>query len=759
MRKFAILSLITILSFHAHSQDIKSPGEFLGYELGSQFTFHSQTVDYFRYIADISPNVILEEYGTSSEGRPLLVCFISTGDNIANLEKLRTNNLKSIGLMEGEPDGESKPFIWLSYNVHGNESVGMEASIKVLYDLVSGKAKESDKWLEECIVVIDPCQNPDGRDLYANRYRRRQPLNVNPDPNDWSHDQPWPSARLNHYLFDLNRDWAWQTQDETKQRIALYNRFMPQVHADFHEMGSESSYFFAPGADPWHKAITKWQHEFHQLTGKANAELFNEKDRLYFTKESFDLFCPSFGDTWPLFNGAMGFTYEQGGGQGAGLGIKRSGGDTLTLEKRIEGHYMSSLATIKTAYDVREKLMDEFVKFFKSGISNPGFEYKSIIIKGDNNTHDIRSFCELLDANQIEYSYAKSGSKSVEGFEYLANKQGKTLINEGDILVSAYQPQSHLVEVFFEPDSKFTDSLSYDLTGWALPYLYNLEAYAIKEKIASSDKKVAFEFNNFTIPENPPYAYLVNCEGYGELRLMSELYKSKLNIRYAAKTFTLEGKDYKRGSLIIARGDNKHLGDKFDKLLTDAANSTRVVINPVYTGFSDKGIDLGSNNARLNKPPKIALIGGEGTSTGSFGELWFFFEKELKYPVTIIDAPGLASADLDEYDVVYLPSGSYSRGKDKLLEYARNGGRIVAFERAVSLFSAEKTTDLFKSVEKQKKERTAEEGKKKSDDPSLLKNMKTRDGHPLTADQQAVYIVLNLTIRIPTYMVLVQNGL
>ncbi len=726
MRKIAILSLLTILSFNTFSQDIKSPGEFLGYELGSQFTFHSKTIEYFRYVADISPGVTIEEYGLTNEGRPLIACFISTAENIENLEKFRINNLQTIGLMDGEPDGNKKPFIWLSYNVHGNESVGMEASMKVLYDLVSRNVEESGKWLEECIIVIDPCQNPDGRDLYTSRYRRRQPLNVNPDPNDWSHGQPWPSARLNHYLFDLNRDWAWQTQIETKQRIALYNRFMPHVHADFHEMGTESSYFFAPGADPWHNVISKWQHEFHKLTGEANAQLFDEKARLYFTKESFDLFCPSFGDTWPLFNGAMGFTFEQGGGGGAGLGIKRSAGDTLTLSTRIEGHYMSSLATIKTSYDAREKLLTEFEKFFKTGTSNPGFEYKSILIKGDNNTHDLKSFCELLDANQIEYSYARKSAKSIEGFDYLANKQGKTTPEEGDILVSAYQPQSHLVEVFFEPDSKFTDSLSYDLTGWALPYLYSLEAYAVKDKIAGSDKKVEFVFENIKIPDNPPYAYLANWKGYGEARLMSALYKKNLNIRYVTKTFTLDGKTYNRGSLIIARGDNKHLGDKFDKLVTDAANLTQVIINPVFTGLAEKGIDLGSNNARLNDPPKIALVGGDGTSTGSFGELWFFFEKELEYPITIIDASSLPNTDLGEYDVLYLPSGSYSSAKDKLLEYAKAGGRIVAFERAVSLFSAEKTTSLFKAIEKQKKERTEAEGKKKSDDPALLKKFENQ---------------------------------
>lgn len=721
MKKLTILAILALFFLGTSGQDIKSPSQYLGYELGSQFTFHSTMVDYFMDVADKSPEALLFKYGSTNEGRPLVACFISSEENIEKLEEYRKNNLQSIGLMEGEPGNERKPFVWLSYNVHGNESVGMETSMKVLYDLISRNTEKAEEWKKECIIVIDPCQNPDGRDLYTNRYRRRQPINVNPDPSDWSHSQPWPSARANHYLFDLNRDWAWQTQAETKQRIAFYNRYMPQVHADFHEMGSESPYFFPPGADPWHKVISKWQHEFHKLTGEANAKLFNEHSRLYFSKENFDLFCPSFGDTWPLFNGAMGFTYEQGGGGRAGLGIIRSTGDTLTLNHRIQGHYLSSLATIQAAYDSRDKLIEEFDKFFQSGLTNPSFEYKSIIIKGENNRYDLEALCELLDKSQIRYSYATAGSKAIEGFDYLANKNSKFTVKEGDILVSAYQPQSHLVEVLFEPDSKFTDSLSYDLTGWALPYLYKLEAYAVKTRIKASDKNVEFAFTEIKVPEEKPYAYLADWNGFGEAKLMASLYKSKVKIRSVAKTFTLGGKKYKRGSLVIARGDNKHLGDKFDRIVCEAANKNRVNINYTYTGLSEKGIDLGSNNSRLNDAPKVALVGGDATSQYSFGELWFFFEKEMEYPITIIDAGSLSSADLGKYDVLFLPSGSYSRSKDKLLEYAKEGGRIVAFERATSLFSGEKSTALFKAVEKQKKEKEAAKAKKKSDDPTLLK--------------------------------------
>lgn len=722
-----IISYFLLLgSLAAGAQTLKSPSEFLGYELGSQFTYHHKTVEYFRYIADNSPKVNFLEYGSSYEGRPLVVCFVSSSENLDKLETLRTNNLKKTGLLEGEPGNDQVPFIWLSYNVHGNESVGMETSMKTLYMLASGDDDQVNNWLKETVIIIDPCQNPDGRDRYTNQYRSTQPVRTNPDSDDWSHSQGWPGARSNHYLFDLNRDWVWFTQAETVQRLALYNQYMPHVHADFHEMGSESTFFFAPGADPWHEVITPWQHEFHKLTGVANAKLFDGMERLYFTKESFDLFCPSFGDTWPLFNGAMGFTYEQGGGGGAGLAVETETGDTLTLEKRIEGHYLASVATIQTSYDNRVKLLSEFNAFFKSGTTSPVFEYGSVIIKGSNDQSALSALLDLLDRNQIKYSFAGSESKSFDGFDYMANKDGKVTIEKGDILVSSYQPQSHMVKVLFEPDSKFTDSLSYDLTAWALPYVYNIKAFALKERIKPSDESFSLAIVKNVKPEKPAYAFLVKGTGFNELKLMAALYDSKINIRYALKTFTSGGTVYPRGSLIIAKGDNKQAGAGFEDKVIAAADMHNVKLDPVTTGLSEKGIDLGSNYSRLSKKPEIALVGGAGSSAGSFGQLWYFFEQELNYPVTVINADDLNGADLGDYDVLILPSGNYSKAKEPLLEYAKAGGRIVAFERAISLFAGEKTTKLFEAIELRKKEESASEKKIKSDDPSLLKTFENQ---------------------------------
>lgn len=715
----AIASVIIVTTIQ--SQTIKSPGEFLGYEPGTQFTYQQRAVDYFRYIADSSPLAQYREYGVTNEGRTLGVCFVSSEENLAHLEEYRKNNLIKAGFLKGEVTGKQLPFIWLAYNVHGNEAVGMEAAMKTLYTLVSGSYPNGTEYLKECIIVIDPCQNPDGHDLYTNRYRESMNSILQPDGNSWEHNQGWPGARTNHYLFDLNRDWTWQTQTETQQRLKLYNQFMPQVHADFHEMGVESTFFFAPGADPWNNVITPWQHEFHKLMGNGNAELFNEKFRLYFTKENFDLFYPSYGDTWPLFNGAMGFTYEQGGGGPSGLAYKLESGDTLTLKDRIDGHFTASMATIKVSYENREHLLSEFNKYFEDDSKNPHFVYKSVIIKGTNEKSNIRNLLKVLDGNQIRYSYAAITGKKYKGFDYRLNKDGEFSVEKGDIIVSAYQPQSHFVEALFEPHTKSLDSLSYDLTAWSLPYVYNLRAYAVADRIQDDTAKVAINKIVNEVTSTKPYAYVVNFTGFDELKFMAALYNKKIKLRYSLKPFVLNGVNFNRGSIIVARGDNMHPETGFDSNVTEAANKCQVKLIPVTTGLVDTGKDFGSENSPLMKRKSVALICGDGTSSGSVGEIWYFFEKELKYPISLIKTSTAAQVDFKDYDVLILTSGNFSKLKDTIIEYVKRGGRVIALENSISLFADEKSTALAKAIETRTAEQKAVEKKVKSDDSTLLK--------------------------------------
>jgi hypothetical protein len=723
MKKTLLVAIVFLfLITELQSQAIKSPDEFLGYELGTQFTYYYKAVEYFKYISDISPLAEYKEYGTTNEGRVLGACFISSEENLANLEEYRKNNLIKAGFMQGTFTGKQLPFVWLAYNVHGNEAVGMEAAMKTLYTLVTGSYPEVTEYLKSCIIIIDPCQNPDGRDLYTNRYRSTQNSILTADRMSWEHNQGWPGARTNHYMFDLNRDWTWQTQKETMERLAFYNQYMPQVHADFHEMGPENTFFFAPAADPWNGILTPWQHTFHKLMGSGNADLFNAKFRMYFTRESFDLFYPGFGDTWPSFNGAIGFTYEQGGGGPSGIAYKQDSGDTLTLKSRIEGHFTASMATIKVSYENREKLIQEYNKFFEESVKNPQFQYKSVIIKGSNEKSDVHSLLDLLDRNQIRYSYAGTTGKKYKGFDYTANKDGEMTIEKGDILISAYQPQSHFIQALFEPDTKASDSITYDLTAWSLPYIYNLKSFALNDKVPSDTAKVVFKKIVNEIPATKPYAYVANFTGFDEHRLIANLFLKKIKVRYSLKPFNLNGTTYNRGSLIIARGDNMLIEASFDRKVIEAANECQVKLVAANTGFVETGKDFGSDNTPLVKKKSVALLCGDGTQQSSVGEIWYFFEKELNYPVSLINMNYREDRiDFRNYDVLILTSGQYTKLKDTIVDFVRRGGRVIAIENAVSIFSSNKNTALAKAIELRTTEMKAIEKKTKSDDTTLLK--------------------------------------
>ena len=398
-----LLIIVLLLSLTIQSQQLKTPSEFLGYELGSEFSRHHEVVDYYKYLAEAAPQQVkLIEYGETYERRPLLLAYISSAENMANLENIRKEHLKAL---KGESD-TNKAIVWLSYNVHGNESVSTEASMKTIHTLLTSKSS----YLENTVVIIDPCINPDGRDRYSNWYNQYKNTPHNVDPNSKEHHEGWWSGRSNHYMFDLNRDWAWLTQKESQQRLKVYNTWMPHVHVDFHEQGVNNPYYFAPAAEPYHEVITKFQRDFQVTIGKNHAKYFDKEGWFYFTKEVFDLFYPSYGDTYPTYNGAIGMTYEQGGSGRAGLGIITNIGDTLTLNDRIAHHYTTGLSTVEVAHKNQEKLNNEFQKFFQS----KNYKYKSYALSG--NKDNIDKLAKLLANHQIEYGFSNGGT--IKGFNY-----------------------------------------------------------------------------------------------------------------------------------------------------------------------------------------------------------------------------------------------------------------------------------------------------------------------------------------------------
>ncbi len=670
-------------------QQTKSPEQFLGYALGERFTPHHKIVAYYEHVAATNSNVKLEYYGETNELRPLMVAFISSPSNIDNLEQIRTDNLKRTGVLEGNPVGPKMPIVWLSYNVHGNEAVSSEATMLTLYELVNPANQETKKWLENTLVVMDPCINPDGRDRYAMWYNQKMHAQMNVDINSTEHNEPWPGGRANHYLFDLNRDWAWQQQIESQQRMKLYNKWLPQIHVDFHEQGINNPYYFAPAAEPLHKQITQWQRDFQEVIGRNHAKYFDKNSWFYFTGEVFDLLYPSYGDSYPIFNGAIGMTYEQGGSGRAGIGVLTAEGDTLTLKDRIAHHHTTGLSTIETSSVNATKLVDEFEKFFKENAAAPKGKYKAFVIKGNQNVDNLKSLAELMDKQGIKYGTA--GSKSgLKGLNYQSGKAATFSLEKGDMTISAYQPKSVLAQVLFDPNPTLQDSITYDITSWALPYAYGLEAYALETRLDPSEALTFESIENKLIAEKP-YAYMAKWNSIQDARFLSDLLNAGIKVRFAELAFELKGEKYDAGTLLITRRGNEVMGDKFDQEVTRLANAHARKLTPAYTGFVDKGKDFGSSDVKFIQKPKVAVLSGQGTSSLSYGEIWHYFEQELGYPMSAIELGDFARADMSGYNVLVMPSGYYSalgeNGTKKLQAWVREGGKVIAVENATSFFA------------------------------------------------------------------------
>jgi hypothetical protein len=231
------------------------------------------------------------------------------------------------------------------------------------------------------------------------------------------HHEPWPGGRSNHYLFDLNRDWAWQVQKESRQRYKVYREWFPHVHVDYHEQSYNAPYYFAPAAEPFHEAITDWQREFQTTIGENHMRYFDEENWLYFTRERFDLFYPSYGDTWPTFHGSIGMTYEMPGHSLAGLAIKKREGDILTLRQRLLQHHTTGMSTVEITSIHADRVIEEFREFFNRSQNDPDSRYKTFVVKADNNRDKIYNLLNDLDTRQIEYGRAGS-SASASGFDF-----------------------------------------------------------------------------------------------------------------------------------------------------------------------------------------------------------------------------------------------------------------------------------------------------------------------------------------------------
>jgi uncharacterized membrane protein len=689
---FTSVIFLFVFSF-GFTQNLKSPSEFLGYEIGTQFTRHADIVNYFNHVAENSSLVTYHDYGQTNERRKLTYAIVTSENNQRNIETIRLNNLKQIGLADGSANPEIA-IVWLSYNVHGNEASSAEASMQTVYELITQKQA----WLENTVIIMDPNLNPDGRDRYVNWYNQVKSTPYNKAQVASEHMEPWPGGRPNHYLFDLNRDWAWATQVETQQRLKIYNQWMPHIHVDFHEQGINEPYYFAPAAEPFHEVITDWQRDFQTQIGLNHAKYFDRDGLLFFTRERFDLLYPSYGDTYPTYVGAIGMTYEQAGHGRAGLGIDTDEGYELTLVDRVSNQTLTGISTVEISSKNAKRLNTEFQKFFQ-----PNLKYKSYVLQGEPDK--INALTALLDKHEIRYGFANSGRAS--GFHYGTNKSG-SMDMKNALVVSTNQPKGRMIQALFEPETKLSTPLTYDITAWNLPHAFGLDALASTTLVSANTAPSKELYVN--TPNKAAAGYIAKWNSMQDAAFLSELLQEGIKVRFSEKKFGLAGESFERGSLVITKSDNRSV-ENYDQKVTEIANKHNRKLFVAMTSFSDTGTDFGSPDVKIIHAPRVALLRGRYTSSLSFGALWHFFEQQLHYPVTTVDTDYFKNITLDSFDVLVLPSGYYQSYLDesalgKIKDWVSKGGTLIAIDNALGTFAGKDGFGLKSNTPDEEAEKT-----------------------------------------------------
>ncbi|MFT5893073.1 MAG: hypothetical protein ACI9Y7_003192, partial [Dokdonia sp.] len=414
--------------------------------------------------------------------------------------------------------------------------------------------------------------------------------------------------------------------------------------------------------------------------GQNHARYFDKEGWLFFTRERFDLLYPSYGDTYPTYMGAIGMTYEQAGHGRAGLGINTDEGYELTLFDRVAHHKTTGLSTVEISSKTASKINSEFAKFF----DNSGLKYKSYVLQGSQD--NLAALAALLDKHEITYGFATNGKAS--GFSYTKNDQG-SMNYELAMVVHTDQPKGKMVKVLLEPDAKLSTPLTYDITAWSLPHAYGLDAIASTTKVSTNSGNPFSKVINQQRMDAP--GYIAKWDSMEDAKFLAGLLKAGIKVRFTEKPMTNGGQKYDRGTLIITKSDNKSNKNFVNDLYKVADKNSRKLV-PATSSFSDAGPDFGSPEIKLINPPKIALLKGDGTSSLSYGATWYYFEQTLGYPVTSIEADRIENANLDQFDIIVMPSGWYGSVLNestltKVKSFVRGGGKIIALNRAVGAFA------------------------------------------------------------------------
>ena len=651
-------------------ESIPKPSEIIGHEVGEWHVTHDKLVQYMYAVAEASDRVLIEETGKTYENRPLLILKVSSNKNIEVLEKIQK---KHIEISDGKKMNEFENMpavVYLGYGVHGNEASASNASILGIYYLAASNSEETNEILNNTVILFDPCLNPDGFQRFANWVNSNKNLVPNPDNNDREFSEVWPGGRTNHYWFDLNRDWLPVQLPESQARVKTFTEWLPNIVTDHHEMGTNSTFFFQPGVPSRvNPLIPNLNQELTEKIAKYHADYLDKIGSLYYSKEDYDDFYFGKGSTYPDVNGGIGILFEQGSSRGH---IQNSQNGILTFPFAIRNQLTTTLSTLKAASSLKNELLAYMNTFYVNNFNESAkSKYKGIGFGNNQDKTSSYQLAKILKAHKIDVFETND-----QKFKYY---------------VPIKQKKSKLIKAMFDTQTKFDDSLFYDVSAWTFPLAFNLNYDFLKESLEGNK---IFEKPEGKVSGFSNYGYLIKPHDYNIPAFINYLQQKKIRLKSSSKSFKIKNNYFDYGSILIPVEGQSQKPEKLFNLLTNISNKTGIDVYALSSGYEDN-IGVGSNSFTTIVKPKVGLIVGNGVRAYDAGEIWHLFDTRYKIPITKIDIKNLNRANLLEYSHIILPSYSGKNIDIKKIEnYLKNGGNLIAYRSSINWLKENKIINI-----------------------------------------------------------------
>ena len=713
----AVIDSVPFYPGGTYDQSIPKPNDYFQYPIGQwPLRFH-ELIPYLEDIAAASDRVMLEKHAVTHEGRQLYNVFISSEANLKNLEQLRQRmdglaNLEVAAAEVNNVVADLPAVAWLGYSIHGDEVSGVDAAAQLIYQLAAGTDEGTMNILNNVVIIIDPCENPDGRERYLSMLQTYKSHVPNYNRRAMQHNGVWPWGRTNHYLFDLNRDWILLTQPETRGKVATVLKWHPQLVVDAHEMGSDETFLFSPPREPINYNIPKDIMAWYDVFAKDQSAAFDQRGWTYYTGEWNDQWYPGYGSAWATYFGAVGILYEMAGVDGQF--VKQSDDYLLTYHEAVNKQFTSSLTNLQTLASNRKEMLLDYYKMRRDIVDRGAKSNEAYLFVPDGDELKTKWFIERLAALDIKVQRATKAFTAGKVTDIYGTMHNSREFPAGTYVVSLAQPHGALARAVLDFDprlktdflqderrelEKHGDTRMYEVSTWSVPLAYDMDAYRVTSKINAALEPVTMVGLSGGRLHKPDatVGFVIDMVGEKTSKMLAKLFTKDLVVYGSEKPFTIEGRKFAAGALFLRKRANR---SDLPEVLAPLAEEISLDIYGVNTGASSEGSLLGAPTFRLLSKPKVAIVAGDGTDYTSFGALWFVLDRELEYPHSLVNLSYLARVGLDQYNVLILP-GSWGpmnrhidRGaKSAIEEFIEGGGTLICTGQA-SAWAADSSVGL-----------------------------------------------------------------